>query len=107
VFPLAKLALEAHALRNLEARDHASLDLLAGLSGGFARSPVRPPPWTDKGEKQNGRARRVPIEVGRVAFRESPWPVVSDRLAPFGSLSSENTFANMGGNRRTLYDLQL
>ena len=39
---MTKFALKSHALRNLEARDNASLDLLAGLSGGFARSPVLP-----------------------------------------------------------------
>ena len=43
VLPLAKVALEAHALGNLEARDDAPLDLLAGLSGRFARSPIFPP----------------------------------------------------------------
>jgi len=32
VLPLAKLALEAHALGDLECRDHAPLDLLAGLA---------------------------------------------------------------------------
>jgi hypothetical protein len=36
VFPLAKFALKSHALGNLKRRDDASLDLLAGLSGGFA-----------------------------------------------------------------------
>jgi hypothetical protein len=37
---LPKLTLEAHALGDLKARDDAPLDLLAGLSGSFARSPV-------------------------------------------------------------------
>jgi hypothetical protein len=37
---LTKFALEAHALGDLEACDDTPLDLLAGLSGGFAPSPV-------------------------------------------------------------------
>ena len=41
--------------------------------------PAGSPSWTDKGEKQIGRARRVPIEAGSVAFRGSLWPAVSDR----------------------------
>jgi hypothetical protein len=36
--PLAKLTLKAHALGDLECRDDTPLDLLAGLSGSFARS---------------------------------------------------------------------
>jgi hypothetical protein len=43
VFPLAKFAVEARALGDLECRDDAPVDLLAGLSGSFARSPVSPP----------------------------------------------------------------
>ena len=39
VLPLAKLALEA-ALRNLERRDDAALDLLAGLACAFAHRPI-------------------------------------------------------------------
>ena len=35
MLPLAKLAVEAHALSDPEACDHAPLDLLAGLSGSF------------------------------------------------------------------------
>ena len=38
--PLAKVALKAHAFGDLEYRDDTPLDLLAGLSGGFARSPI-------------------------------------------------------------------
>ena len=41
--PLAKIALEAYALRDLECRDHASLDLLAGFACCFAGPPVFPP----------------------------------------------------------------
>jgi hypothetical protein len=40
VFPLAEIALEAHALGDLKRRDDSSLDLLAGLSSCFVRSPV-------------------------------------------------------------------
>ena len=40
---MAKFALEAHALGNLERRDDTRVDLLAGLSGTFARSPILPP----------------------------------------------------------------
>ena len=42
VLPLAKIALKAHALGNLERRDHAPFDLLAGLSGSFAGPPIFP-----------------------------------------------------------------
>jgi hypothetical protein len=42
VLPLAKFTLKAHAFCNLEARDDTSLDLLARLSGSFARSSVFP-----------------------------------------------------------------
>ena len=38
--PLAKVAIEAHALGDLKGRDHAPLDLLAGLASGFAGSPI-------------------------------------------------------------------
>ena len=56
VLPLAKIALEAHALGYPEARDDAPLDLLAGLFGSFARSPklLR----IDTGGRQIGRAQR-------------------------------------------------
>jgi hypothetical protein len=37
---LAKFALKAHALGDLEVCDDAPLDLLARFSSGFARSPV-------------------------------------------------------------------
>ena len=42
VLPLAKFALKAHAFGDLEGRDDAAVDLLAGLSGGFARSTIFP-----------------------------------------------------------------
>ena len=35
VFPLAKLALESHALGDLKRRDDAALDLLASFAGAF------------------------------------------------------------------------
>jgi hypothetical protein len=41
VFRLAKLALEAKALGDSEARDDAPLDFLAGVSGSFARPPIQ------------------------------------------------------------------
>jgi hypothetical protein len=40
VFPLAKVALEAHPLGDLKVCHDAPLDLLAGFSSGFAPSPV-------------------------------------------------------------------
>jgi hypothetical protein len=40
VLPLAKFALKSHALRNLECRNDAPLDLLAGLPGTFAGSTI-------------------------------------------------------------------
>jgi hypothetical protein len=36
VLPLAEIAFESHALRDLKRRDDAPLDLLARLPGGFA-----------------------------------------------------------------------
>jgi hypothetical protein len=48
---LAKFALEAHALRNLECRDDATLDLLAGLPGGFACAPILTPGLDRVGDK--------------------------------------------------------
>jgi hypothetical protein len=42
VLPLAKIALKAHALGNQEACDDTPLNLLSGLSGSFAGSPVFP-----------------------------------------------------------------
>ena len=42
--------------------------------------PADTPSGIDKGGKQIDRARRVPFEAALAAFRESPWPVVSDRL---------------------------
>ena len=42
MFPLAKFAFKAHALGDLECRDNAPLDLLAGLSSSFAGPPVLP-----------------------------------------------------------------
>src|SRR4029077_73402 len=42
VLPLSKVALEAHACDNPEARDDAPLNFLAGLASGFACSPTRP-----------------------------------------------------------------
>jgi len=38
--PLAKFAVEAHALRDLKRRDDAPLDLFARLPGSFACSPI-------------------------------------------------------------------
>jgi hypothetical protein len=40
VLPLAKLALKTEALRDLESRDDAALDLLASLAGELASAPV-------------------------------------------------------------------
>jgi hypothetical protein len=37
---LPKFAIRAHALGDLEARNGAPRDLLAGFSSGFARSPL-------------------------------------------------------------------
>jgi hypothetical protein len=51
VLPVARFSLKAHALRNLEARDHALLDLLAGFPGCFAGPPVRPPGLIEVGDK--------------------------------------------------------
>ena len=42
LLPLPKVALEAHALRDPEARDDIPLDLFPGLPGGFARPPKLP-----------------------------------------------------------------
>ena len=42
VFPLAKVALEANAFGDLKARYDASLNPLARLTGGFARSTISP-----------------------------------------------------------------
>ena len=39
MFPLAEIALEAHALGDLKRRDDTSLDLLAGFASSFARLP--------------------------------------------------------------------
>jgi hypothetical protein len=39
---LAKVTLEAHAFGDLETRDHAPLNLLAGFSGALASRPVFP-----------------------------------------------------------------
>ena len=49
--PLGKFTLKAQALGDLEGRDDASLDLLAGFPGSFARSPVRPPRLIEVGNK--------------------------------------------------------
>ena len=43
VFPFAKVAPEAHASRDLECRDHATLDRLAALAGSIARRSKLPP----------------------------------------------------------------
>jgi hypothetical protein len=43
-------------------------------------SSVGTPSGPDRGERPTDRVRRVAIEGGLAAFRESPWPVVSDRL---------------------------
>jgi hypothetical protein len=59
--PLAKFALEAHALRNAEAREDAPLDLLSGLPGCFARSPILPTGLIEVGS----RAQRVPMKQGQ------------------------------------------
>jgi hypothetical protein len=70
VFPLAKFALKAQALGDLECRDDTSLDLLAKISQQF-RTFAGTSSEIDRGERQISRARRVPIEVGSVAFRGS------------------------------------
>jgi hypothetical protein len=49
--PVAKFALKANALGNLECRDDAPLDLLAGFPGSFAGSPVRPPGLIEVGKQ--------------------------------------------------------
>jgi hypothetical protein len=50
VFPLARIALEAHAFGNLKGRDEAPLDLLAALSGPIASHPVFSSPTGRPGE---------------------------------------------------------
>ncbi len=76
---MAKVSLESHVLGDLEARDDAPLDLLVGFACRLAGS-CDTLFGIDTGGKQIDRARRVPFEAGLAAFRESPWPVVSDRL---------------------------
>jgi hypothetical protein len=57
VLPLAKLALKAHALGDLKARDHTALDLLAGLPRQFRRfAGISFAP--DRGGRQNGSSMR-------------------------------------------------
>jgi hypothetical protein len=72
------VALEAHALRNLEARDDAPLDLLARRTGSFARSSVSSPLGLIEVGNESV-ATQVPIEAGPAAFRESLRPAVSDQ----------------------------
>ena len=48
---MARFALKAHALRDLEACDDAPLDVLAGLPGIVACSPVFPPSLIEVGAK--------------------------------------------------------
>ena len=64
VLPLSKVALEAHALGGLKCRDDTPLDLLAGLSGSFACSPVLPSRLIEV------RNKSFAIEVRSAAFQE-------------------------------------
>jgi hypothetical protein len=58
--PLAKVALEAHALSDPKRRDHASFDLLAGLSGTNARAPILSPGLIKMGDEPIGlQGRRL------------------------------------------------
>ena len=79
MLPLAKFALEAHALGNPEAGDYASLDFLAGglpaLFAGFTDTPF----GTDKAGDKSFAFDGVSIEAGSAAFRESVCSAVSDQ----------------------------
>jgi hypothetical protein len=70
VFPLAEIALEAHALGDLKRRDGTSLDLLAGFPGGLACPTILPAGLIEVRDKAD--VRRVPTEVGPVAFESLP-----------------------------------
>jgi hypothetical protein len=85
VFPLAKFAVEARALGDLECRDDAPLDLLAGLSGSFARSPVSPPGLIEVRNKSVA-LDGVSIVTGPEAFRGFLLPAGSGQSARCSSL---------------------
>jgi hypothetical protein len=67
---LAKFALKTHAACDPEARNDTPFDPLAGFAGSFTGPPILSP-GIDRGEQQIGRARRMPIEAGSVAFEVS------------------------------------
>jgi hypothetical protein len=71
------LTLEAEALGDLECRDDAAR-FACQTSRQFRN--LADTPGLMEVEKPNRFARRVPIKAGSAAFREFPWPVVSDRL---------------------------
>ena len=76
---MAKVALEAHALGNLELEiTHRSIRFLDFP----AVSQVRrySPSEIDRGEKQISPVPRTPIEVGPVTFREFPLLAGSGQL---------------------------
>ena len=62
MLPLAKIAFESQAHRALKSRDDTPLDLLARLSGGFARPPKFPAGLVS--ETRIGPVRREVIQVG-------------------------------------------
>ena len=64
VLPLTEIALKAHAFPNAEARNDAPLDLLAGLSGSFARS-VKLPPGLIMVRNKLVATQQALIEVGQ------------------------------------------
>jgi hypothetical protein len=66
VFPLAKVALEAHALRDLEGGDDAALDWLAALSSALARLPCVGRAPSNAASEKNRRFRRQLPPRGRI-----------------------------------------
>ena len=67
LFPLPQFPFEAHAPGNLKRRDHASLDLLAALSGSLTRGEI--PGATGRDEPRRRHARW--LGVGPAAVRRS------------------------------------
>ena len=79
---MTKVALESHTFRNLEARDDAPLDLLAGLPGSLAGSPILPSGLIEMRDESVSLAS---IVAGPTNFRESLWPVRSGQSELHGS----------------------
>jgi hypothetical protein len=115
VLPLAKFASKSHALRDLEARDDAPLDLLAGFPSSFARSAARASRRNLRRALNALLLKGAPSRPGKTSAdpakltpppRRSRTPLTLSRKANHPPSESDNSLVRGRSRKRAAFDLE-